>query len=91
MRRAFALAVDKKALSNQVLAGQVVAADRILPAGLLGTQLPIRGLALDPAAAKAFYAKLFGWKMKDIVREVVDEPGRLVWRGVLRKRSTASR
>jgi peptide/nickel transport system substrate-binding protein/oligopeptide transport system substrate-binding protein len=46
------LAVDKPTLANQVLAGGVVAADRILPTGLVGTQLPIKPLAYDPAAAK---------------------------------------
>jgi peptide/nickel transport system substrate-binding protein/oligopeptide transport system substrate-binding protein len=57
MRRAFALAVDKRALADQVLAAQVVVADRMLPTGLLGTQLPITGLTLDPAAAKAALAQ----------------------------------
>ncbi|MBK9710232.1 MAG: peptide ABC transporter substrate-binding protein [Kouleothrix sp.] len=52
VRRAFALAVDKQTLANQVLAGAVVPADRILPTGLLGTQLPIKPLAFDAAAAK---------------------------------------
>ncbi|MFL5805433.1 MAG: peptide ABC transporter substrate-binding protein [Roseiflexaceae bacterium] len=57
IRRAFALAIDKQTLANQVLAGAVVPADRILPSGLLGTQLPIKPLAFDPAAAKAALAK----------------------------------
>ncbi|HRC75349.1 MAG TPA: peptide ABC transporter substrate-binding protein, partial [Kouleothrix sp.] len=57
VRRAFALAVDKPTLANQVLAGGVVPADRILPTGLLGTQLPIKPLALDTAAAKDALAK----------------------------------
>jgi len=52
VRRAFALAVDKATLANQLLAGSVVPADRILPTGLLGTQLPIKPLAFDAAAAK---------------------------------------
>jgi peptide/nickel transport system substrate-binding protein/oligopeptide transport system substrate-binding protein len=57
LRRAFALAVDKQTLANQVLAGAVVPADRILPTGLLGTQLPIKPLAFDAAGAKAALAK----------------------------------
>src|SRR6266511_4108967 len=57
VRRAFALAVDKQTLANQVLAGAVVPADRILPTGLLGTQLPIKPLAFDAAAAKTALAK----------------------------------
>ena len=57
VRRAFAMAVDKQTLANQLLAGTVVPAERILPTGLLGTQLPIRPLAFDPAAAKAALAK----------------------------------
>lgn len=52
VRRAFALAIDKPTLANQVLAGGVVPADRILPTGLVGTQLPIKPLAFDAAAAK---------------------------------------
>ena len=56
VRRAFAQAVDKATLANQVLAGSVVPADRILPTGLLGTQLPIKPLAFDAAAAKAALA-----------------------------------
>src|SRR5262245_15807902 len=57
VRRAFALAVDKQTLADQVLAGAVVPADRILPTGLLGTQLPIKPLAFDATAAKAALAK----------------------------------
>jgi ABC-type oligopeptide transport system substrate-binding subunit len=57
VRRAFAMATDKQTLANQVLAGAVVPADRILPTGLLGTQLPIRPLAFDAAAAKDALAK----------------------------------
>jgi ABC-type oligopeptide transport system substrate-binding subunit len=57
VRRAFALAVDKQTLANQVLAGAVVPAERVLPTGLLGTQLPIKPLSFDAAAAKAALAK----------------------------------
>jgi ABC-type oligopeptide transport system substrate-binding subunit len=57
LRRAFALGVDKKTLAEQVLGGAVVPADRILPAGLMGTELPITPLAFDAAAAKAALAK----------------------------------
>src|SRR6185503_8923782 len=57
VRRAFAQAVDKQTLANQVLAGGVVPADRILPTGLLGTQLPIKPLTFDVNAAKAALAK----------------------------------
>jgi oligopeptide transport system substrate-binding protein len=57
VRRAFALAVDKQTLANQVLAGGVVPADRILPTGLLGTQLPIKPLSFDATAAKDALAK----------------------------------
>ena len=57
LRRAFALAVDKETLANQVLVGGVVPAGRILPAGLVGTQLPIKPLGFDAAAAKAALEK----------------------------------
>jgi oligopeptide transport system substrate-binding protein len=52
VRRAFALAVDKATLANAVLNGAVAPADRILPPGFAGSQLPVKGLAFDPAAAK---------------------------------------
>ena len=57
VRRALAQAVDKRALAGQVLAGEVIPADRILPDGMLGTQLPIKPLAFDPAAARAALAQ----------------------------------
>ena len=57
VRRAFALATDKKTLAEQVLAGAVVPADRILPTGLVGTELPIKPLAFDAAAAKEALSK----------------------------------
>lgn len=48
VRQAFAQAVDKDALARQVLGGAAVAAERILPAGFPGTQLPVEPLAFDP-------------------------------------------
>jgi oligopeptide transport system substrate-binding protein len=57
VRRAFALAIDKQTLANQVLAGTALPAERILPTGLVGTQLPIRPLSFDAAAAKDALAK----------------------------------
>lgn len=57
IRRAFALATDKQILAEQVLAGAVVPADRILPQGLVGTDLPIKPLAFDSAAAKQALAQ----------------------------------
>jgi len=53
VRRAFALAIDKKTLAEKVLSGTVDPTDRILPAGFPGSELPIKGLAFDAAAAKA--------------------------------------
>ena len=52
VRRAFALAVDKRALVEQALHGTGIPADRILPVGLLGTQLSIQPLAFNATAAK---------------------------------------
>jgi len=57
LRRALALGVDKKTLAEQVLGGTVVPAERILPTGLMGTDLPITPLAFDAVAAKAALAK----------------------------------
>jgi len=41
VRQAFAQATDKDDLARKVLGGAGVAAERILPAGFPGTQLPI--------------------------------------------------
>ncbi len=56
VRRAFALAIDKQTLANDVLAATVVAADRILPLGIPASELPITPLSFDAAAAKAALA-----------------------------------
>jgi len=52
VRRAFALAIDKDTLANQVLAGAVTPTDRILPQGIPGSELPIKGLHFNAAAAQ---------------------------------------
>jgi oligopeptide transport system substrate-binding protein len=48
VRQAFAQAVDKDDLARKVLGGAAVAADRILPEGFPGTQLPVEPLRFDP-------------------------------------------
>jgi ABC-type oligopeptide transport system substrate-binding subunit len=48
VRQAFAQAVDKDDLARKVLDGAAVPAERILPAGFPGTQLPVEPLAFDP-------------------------------------------
>ncbi|MBN8637290.1 MAG: peptide ABC transporter substrate-binding protein [Anaerolineae bacterium] len=57
VRRAFALAIDKATLANNVLQGTVVPTDRILPLGIPASELPIEGLSFDPAAAQAALAE----------------------------------
>jgi peptide/nickel transport system substrate-binding protein/oligopeptide transport system substrate-binding protein len=57
LRRAFALATDKNTLVGAALHGNGLPAGRILPTGLLGTQLAIRPLAFDPDAARAALAE----------------------------------
>ncbi|MCA9903283.1 MAG: peptide ABC transporter substrate-binding protein [Anaerolineae bacterium] len=57
VRRAFALAIDKETLANDVLGGTVVPSDRILPLGIPGSELPIDGLSFDPDGAKAALAE----------------------------------
>ncbi len=57
VRRAFALATDKQTLATETLADTAVPADRILPAGMLGTHLPIKPLAFDASAARNLLAK----------------------------------
>ncbi len=52
VRRAFALAIDKAALTDKILSGSAAPADRIVPPGIPGTDLPITPLKFDAAAAK---------------------------------------
>ncbi|GAB4118342.1 MAG: peptide ABC transporter substrate-binding protein [Roseiflexaceae bacterium] len=52
VRRAFALAIDKQKVVDQTLRGNGIAADRILPTGLIGSQIPIVPLAFNPQAAR---------------------------------------
>lgn len=53
VRRAFALAVDKQTLTQQILSNTVIATDRILPTGMAGSQLAVKGLGFDPVGARA--------------------------------------
>lgn len=52
VRRAFALAIDKKTLADKALSGAVTPADRILPPGMPGSNMTITPLSFDPVAAK---------------------------------------
>lgn len=52
IRQAFALAVDKQALTNQVLHAAVIPTNRILPQALTDSPLPVRGQAFDPLNAR---------------------------------------
>lgn len=53
VRRAFALAVDKVTLAENVLNSAVGPTDRILPPGFTGSQYPVNGLAFDSEKAQA--------------------------------------
>ncbi len=53
VRRAFALAVDKQTLAQQILSNTVVPTERILPMGMPGSQLAVKGLEFDPVGARA--------------------------------------
>ncbi len=57
LRQALAHAVDRDTLANAVLGGTVSPTERILPAGFPASDLPITGLAFDPAAGKELLAK----------------------------------
>jgi peptide/nickel transport system substrate-binding protein/oligopeptide transport system substrate-binding protein len=52
LRRALALAVDKKTLADKVMNGAVVAADHIVPPGIPGFNNNLKPLSFDAAAAK---------------------------------------
>lgn len=57
VRRAFALATDRATLADVNLGGRVFAADRILPPGVPGSELPVNGVPFDPDAARALLAE----------------------------------
>ena len=56
VRQAFARSVDKQALADKVLGRTVRPTDRILPAGIPGSEFPIQGLSFNPEAAKKLLA-----------------------------------
>ncbi len=53
VRQAFALAADKQNIAESVLNNTVEPTSRILPRGLMGSKLPIRGQTFDPQGARA--------------------------------------
>lgn len=53
VRQAFAHATDRETLASAVLGGTVFPLERILPNGFPGSELPVEGLAYDPAAGAA--------------------------------------
>jgi ABC-type transport system substrate-binding protein len=57
VRQALTHAIDRETLANAVLGGTVNPTERILPAGFPASDLPITGLAFDPAAAKDLLAQ----------------------------------
>jgi peptide/nickel transport system substrate-binding protein/oligopeptide transport system substrate-binding protein len=58
LRRALALAVDKKTLADRVLAGAAVATDHIVPPGMPGYFEGLVPLAFNPDTAKSELAKV---------------------------------
>jgi oligopeptide transport system substrate-binding protein len=52
VRQAFGMAIDKTQLVKLLGESSVRAQDRILPGGIPGSELPVKGLGFDPAAAK---------------------------------------
>ena len=52
VRQAFARSIDKQGLVDKILGKTVRATDRILPAGIPGSEFPIQGLSFNPDAAK---------------------------------------
>jgi ABC-type oligopeptide transport system substrate-binding subunit len=52
VRQAFARSIDKQALADKILGRTVRPTDRLLPAGIPGSEFPIQGLSFNPDAAK---------------------------------------
>lgn len=53
VRQAFALAVDKEDLAERLLSETVIATNRILPDGLVGSQITVKGQNFDPQGARS--------------------------------------
>lgn len=88
VRRAFALAVDRVYIANEVLAGTVTPAVRILPPGMIGTQIPLQPLAFDPTAAQAALAQAgyeTGADLPEVTLAYAEEGDNAVIAGVLQQ------
>lgn len=57
VRQAFARSIDKQALVDKTLGKTVRATDRVLPAGIPGSEFPVQGLSFNPEAAKKLLAE----------------------------------
>jgi ABC-type transport system substrate-binding protein len=76
VRQAFAQAVDKTSLTQQVLAGAATPAQRILPPAFPGTQLAVEPLAFDPVGARSalgLAGYLSGASLPPIIFSYADE------------------
>ncbi|GHO44032.1 ABC transporter substrate-binding protein [Ktedonospora formicarum] len=59
VRQAFAYALDKEKLTTNVLKNAALPADTIIPPGMPGYQPDYKGLAYDPAKAKALFQSVY--------------------------------
>jgi ABC-type transport system substrate-binding protein len=76
VRQAFAQAIDKTGLTNQVLAGAATPAQRILPPAFPGTQLTIEPLNYDPVGSRSalgLAGYLSGASLPPIIFSFADE------------------
>jgi oligopeptide transport system substrate-binding protein len=59
VRKAFAMAVDRKTIADQTLKGSVIATDHIVPEGMPGYFPGLQGVPFNPQGAKAELAQAF--------------------------------
>ena len=77
VRRAFALAVDREKLIEEVLEGGVKLANGLLPPGIPGYHTSLRGIPFDPEMARQLLAESrYADELPKIIFTVSDDEGR---------------
>ena len=77
VRRAFAMAVDREKLIEEVLEGGVKLANGLLPPGIPGYHTSLRGIPFDPEMARQLLAESrYADELPKIIFTVSDDEGR---------------
>ncbi len=76
VRRAFAMALDRERLIEEILEGRATLANGLLPPGLPGYNESLRGIPYDPEQARQLLAgSQYGGSLPEIIFTAVDDDG----------------